>query len=79
MFDEQLLPIFYVFQGGGLRYIINEDHGMSVFEVGWDEAAIALLSSCVPHLQPIDVPVSGEVSYIEIDSNCGLNHGKDTV
>jgi hypothetical protein len=52
---------------------------MCVFKVGGDKAAVTLLSCSIPHLKAIDVPVSCKIAYVEIDSNCGLNHGKDTV
>lgn len=70
VFFEQILPHFHVLKRGLPRHIIDKDGALCVFEISGDKTAISLLSRSVPHLQPVKLPITGNVSYVEIDADC---------
>lgn len=69
MLAEELLPHLYVVEGGLAGDVVDKDDALCIFEVGGDEAAVALLACSVPHLQAVDLPSAGEVSDVEVDAD----------
>lgn len=73
MLDEEFLPAADAVERGGFGDIEDEDDAVGVLEVGGDEAAVALLSGSVPHLQSEVLPVLDHVSDVEVDADGVLN------
>jgi hypothetical protein len=49
------------------------DCAVGIFEVGGDEASVAFLSGCVPHLESEVTAVAVEVFDVEVDADCILD------
>ena len=52
---------------------------MGIFQVGWNQASIAFLTSCVPHLQTINRPILFDIFDIEVDANSSLDEANGTL
>lgn len=72
MLEEQLLPTADPVVSRRLGDIEDMDHTMGVFEIGWDQTAVALLTSGVPHLESVVLAVPVEIFDVEVDADCVL-------
>ena len=69
---EHFVPHLNVQQRVGACHIVDEDCAVGVFEIGGDEAAVALLSGGVPHLHSVVVAAAHHILNVEIDAHCWL-------
>lgn len=72
MLGEEVMPRVESLQGFEAGQIKDQDDAMCIFEVGGDEASIALLAGSVPHLQAVEVAIFGDIFNVEVDADCGL-------
>ena len=79
MFPEHFVPHLDVVEGVGAGDIAHEHCAVGVFEISGDQAAVALLSSSVPHLHSVVAASARHVFHVEIYAYCGLGQQPGTL
>ena len=79
MLEKQFVPLPDGIKGWSLVYLKDMNNTMCILEVGRNQTPVSLLSSCVPHLQSVVLPVPTEILDIEIDSNGVLRLDESTL
>jgi len=79
MLLKHMVPDFKIFERSFVRHIIDHYCTISILHVVWNKTSESLLSSSVPELYSVVLPVTSNVFYMKVNSYSRLHVEKCTL